>query len=247
MSKQQYPASILALVLFLSFPLVASAELDGWLTSWKTGEKTAKQKQAPLVVIFAHEGCPQCEKMDHALATRKVRTALRNAVKVYLEYTDNASLASRFDVRVTPTLLVFSPATGFDAYIYREEGAMAPRDITVLARTVDSMTPKDDKCADAKPGTTTKPEDCDKQPQQQKRLGPYPPVETKAKPSPSPVATTAQAQTTTQTRTAAAKPRKRSVRRKRTVTAQQTPYQNQQETQSNNQASGGFTFFWNAW
>ncbi len=130
-------AICVAILTAVASPQPAAAQ--GWYSSWGAGVSASKSSGRPLIVIFEQEGCPECEKMNGAMAGGRVRQALRNAIKVRLEYNDNRPLGSRFGINATPTLLLFSPDTGFGDFLFREEGAMSSGALVALGRQVDSL------------------------------------------------------------------------------------------------------------
>lgn len=112
-----------------------------WFSDWTKATGAAKQDGKALVAVFSSAGCPECAKMESAMSDRKAQSALGKAVKVRLEFSEHRDLASRFGVTATPTLLVFSPDTGFSSYVYREDGVMRVGEIVALGRTMNLVGP----------------------------------------------------------------------------------------------------------
>lgn len=146
---QWMTVALVAVITAIAAPRPAMGQ--GWYSSWGAGVSAAKSSGKPMIVVFEQEGCPDCARMNSVMAGGRVRQALRNAVKVRLEYNDNRNIGSRFGINATPTLLLFSPDTGFGDFLFREEGAMSAGALVSLGRQVDSLCPSAAKPGVAKP------------------------------------------------------------------------------------------------
>ena len=90
-----------------------------------------------MVAVFEQSGCPDCARMNQSLASNRARQALRNTIRVRLQYHSNESLADRFGISATPTLLVFAPGKTNDP-IFREVGSMTVDQLVSLGRSLAS-------------------------------------------------------------------------------------------------------------
>ena len=90
-----------------------------------------------MVALFVHHGCPECDRMDANLAQPAAMHTLDNAVKVRIEFTQNAALVNQFGLKYTPTFMVFSPVTGGEAY--REVGALSLDRLRQIQPSIDSL------------------------------------------------------------------------------------------------------------
>jgi thiol-disulfide isomerase/thioredoxin len=116
--------------------LVSKPNNNAWLTSFEAGRTKANQQGRPLVVLFVHRGCPECERMDSNLAQPGAKTALASAVKVRIEFTENAVVVNRFGVKLTPTFLVLKPDGG---EAYREVGALTVDRMRQIQPALESL------------------------------------------------------------------------------------------------------------
>ena len=83
-----------------------------WLTNWQEARHEAKKANSPLVLEFFMEGCPACGRLvreTHQDPT-VVKTLNNRFVPVRLEARDHMDLVEHYQVTVTPTILLFSPA-----------------------------------------------------------------------------------------------------------------------------------------
>ncbi|MBX7247180.1 MAG: thioredoxin family protein [Candidatus Sumerlaeaceae bacterium] len=124
--------------LILIFPAGAMA-LEGFYGEWSSALNAAKSSGKPLFVVFAHEGCPECAKLESVLAGERARQALDNAVKLLLEYSDYPQLADRYNVSATPTLILLSPDSNWTRCVYRDVGSQSVAEILAIGRRIDSM------------------------------------------------------------------------------------------------------------
>ena len=115
---------------------------QGWYGSWGGAVEHPSARGMPLIAVFEQEGCPDCARMNSALRSGRVQGALRNAIKVRVEYGSARSIAERYNIRATPTLLLFSPDSGFGDCLFREEGSMSVSELMRLGKSVDSLAAK---------------------------------------------------------------------------------------------------------
>lgn len=108
-----------------------------WLSDFDTAMARAQKQGRPLVALFVHHGCPECDRMDAILAQAGAMQNFENAVKARIEFTRNADVVSRLGLEFTPTLLVFSP-TG-NREVYREVGAISADRLRLLKPSIDSL------------------------------------------------------------------------------------------------------------
>jgi hypothetical protein len=155
MSGKLWQARLLAGLLLAVAPACLA---QGWYGSWSAAVDASKKSGKPLIAVFEQDGCPECQRMESALQSGKARSALRNAVKVRLEYNDARGLAERFGVRATPTLMLFAPDSGFGDCLFREEGAMSVSALVRLGRNVDGLASRAPKQAPAPSQENAKPE-----------------------------------------------------------------------------------------
>lgn len=141
-----------------------------WQEKWAPAKEAAQKLGRPLIVIFAQAHCPECQKMDRFLDSRTAQGALRNAVKVRLEFTDYAQLAQHFSITVTPTLLLLTPETKYQDYVYRQEGALNLAQIVSLGKSVDALAAAPPPAESVKPAATPSPSPQAKPSQPQTKL-----------------------------------------------------------------------------
>lgn len=128
----------LALLSAILTPVAARAA-EGWYSSWDSASEMARSCRQPLVVLFEHEGCPDCERMSEALAARASRNALDCAVKVRLEFTHHPELTARYGVSLTPTFLVLQPEGKAMKEVYREVGSMSVSRIVQVGGSISNL------------------------------------------------------------------------------------------------------------
>jgi len=133
---------ILAIAACLMAGLASPCLAQGWYGSWGGAVEASKRTGMPLIAVFEQEGCPDCARMNSALRSGRVQGALRNAIKVRVEYGSARSIAERYNIRATPTLLLFSPDSGFGDCLFREEGSMSVSELMRLGKSVDSLAAK---------------------------------------------------------------------------------------------------------
>jgi hypothetical protein len=121
----------------IALALPASGASSGWYSSYSKAKAAAKRDGRPLLTIVVHEGCPECARMDSALASSRARNALRNAVKCRVEFMSNPQLVNSLGVTLTPTLIVYSHSHGGE--VYRSVGAMSVSGIADVGRSIDSL------------------------------------------------------------------------------------------------------------
>lgn len=109
----------------------------GWLSDFDSAWSSAVKEGKPLIVLFVHHGCPECDRMNATLAQPGAKQALDSAVKVRVEFTSNPAIVSRYDVKLTPTFLVLSPA--HDGEVYREVGALSVERLRQLQPSIESL------------------------------------------------------------------------------------------------------------
>lgn len=111
--------------------------LDGWHSDWNTALDAAKSSGKPLLAVFAQDSCPECTRFENQVSGSSARTALRNAIKVRVEYNDNPRLAGQMGVKVTPTTVLLTAAGNYETVAFRQQGALGSRTIASLGRTID--------------------------------------------------------------------------------------------------------------
>ncbi len=108
-----------------------------WLSDFDTARAQAQQQGRPLVALFVHHGCPECDRFDAILAQPGSMQVFDNAVKARIEFTQNPEVVNRLGLKFTPTLLVFTPAG--DSEVYREVGAVSQDRLRQLKPSIDSL------------------------------------------------------------------------------------------------------------
>ena len=117
--------------------LAVAAGAQTTYNSWSAAVQASRSRGLPIVAVFEQSGCPDCSRMNQALASGRTRQALRNTIRVRLQYHSNQSLADRFGISATPTLLVFAPGKTDDP-IFREVGSMSVDQLVSLGRSLAS-------------------------------------------------------------------------------------------------------------
>lgn len=117
--------------------LAVTAGAQSTYSSWSAAVQASRSRGLPIVAVFEQSGCPDCSRMNQALASGRTRQALRNTIRVRLQYHSNQSLADRFGISATPTLLVFAPGKTDDP-IFREVGSMSVDQLVSLGRSLAS-------------------------------------------------------------------------------------------------------------
>lgn len=108
-----------------------------WGSDLNAGIRDAKQHGQPLLVLIASEGCPHCAAQELELKKASVSKALRNVVKVRAEASDNAKFAARHAAEGTPTMVLFSPDTGYIEPVYTNTGVMSSSQLVRLGKSLD--------------------------------------------------------------------------------------------------------------
>lgn len=134
-----FTSRLLPLLLLLLAGTCPARGAAGWGTDWHAAVSTAQSCRRPLIVLFEHEGCPDCARMERSLAASEARKALECAVKVRLEFTHHPELTDRYGVSLTPTFLVFSPEGETLREVYREVGSMSVSRIVQVGRSVEKL------------------------------------------------------------------------------------------------------------
>ena len=114
-----------------------------WYTSWDSAWKIAHEQGRPLVCVFVHEGCPECDKLNATLKRPAAAKSLASAVKLKLEFSSNPRLVQKWGIRYTPTFLVFSPAHNRE--VYREVGALSVDRLQTLQPSIEGLVAKPGK------------------------------------------------------------------------------------------------------
>lgn len=122
----------LALV-FMVAPVLGIGQYEGWEDSLTRARARARQSGQPLLVLFVHEGCPECARMARSLSHPRVRSALAPMAKAVLEFDVHRDLALRWNIEYTPTLLVFLPRDNYGSCVLRHVGALSPSALVRLA------------------------------------------------------------------------------------------------------------------
>lgn len=107
-----------------------------WLTNFESARSKAYKQGRPLVVLFVHHGCPECDKMDGYLAQPGAMQTIASAVKVRIEFQQNPEVVNRFGVKFTPTFLVLTPQGG---EVYREVGALSPERLRQIQPAIEAL------------------------------------------------------------------------------------------------------------
>ncbi|MFP3868846.1 MAG: thioredoxin family protein [Desulfobacteraceae bacterium] len=86
------------------------SDMINWRTNWEAALNEAKASNLPLALEFFMEGCPACGRVARETHTdRKVIEALNQRfVPVRLEARHHLDLAQQYNVKATPTILLFS-------------------------------------------------------------------------------------------------------------------------------------------
>lgn len=108
-----------------------------WHSSFDAAWASAYKQGRPLVVLFVHHGCPECDKMDATLANPAAQATLECAVKARIEFSTNADIVTRLGVKFTPTFLVFSPTSKTE--VYREVGALSLDRLRLIQPSIESL------------------------------------------------------------------------------------------------------------
>jgi thioredoxin-related protein len=124
--------AILGLALLAVSPVRAA--LSGWHDDLGAARNAARENGSALIVMFVQEGCPECERMERNASSQRVRSALSGVSKVILEYSDNRSIASRYRIDATPTIMLFTPEGNYSDCIYRYEGALSASSLVALGK-----------------------------------------------------------------------------------------------------------------
>jgi thioredoxin-related protein len=125
-------------ITFLSL-ITANASADGWLRDYSSAAAAARESGRPLLLIFEQEGCPDCERLEEVLRMSTAETALRNAVKVKLDYSSYPRLADQFNISATPTIVLLQYTDGAFRTVYRSVGSLQAAAIASLGRRIDSL------------------------------------------------------------------------------------------------------------
>lgn len=124
---------------------IVSASSD-WYSNYNNASKEAEKTGKPLLILFVHEGCPECSRMDQILTFSETQKSIENAVKVRLEFMENGELLRQLNVQYTPTLIITSKQYG---EVYRRIGALSITEFEALKPSIDGMVSKPEK-AEAK-------------------------------------------------------------------------------------------------
>ncbi len=108
-----------------------------WYSTWESAWNVARDQGRPLVCVFVHRGCPECDKLNATLKKPAAAKSLSSAVKLKLEFSRNPSLVRRWKIKYTPTFLVFSPA--HNGEVYREVGALSLDRLRTLKPSIDGL------------------------------------------------------------------------------------------------------------
>ena len=127
--------TLLLILVMASLAVTAGAQTS--YNSWSAAVQASRSRGLPMVAVFEQSGCPDCARMNQSLASNRARQALRNTIRVRLQYHSNESLADRFGISATPTLLVFAPGKTNDP-IFREVGSMTVDQLVSLGRSLAS-------------------------------------------------------------------------------------------------------------
>lgn len=117
-------------------PEAKPVDNSAWYNSYEAAWRRAHKQGRPLVLLFVHEGCPECTRMDANLSQPGAMETLACAVKARIEFTENAATVTRFGVKFTPTFLVLGP-DGNEAY--REVGALDVNRLRQIQPALESL------------------------------------------------------------------------------------------------------------
>lgn len=109
---------------------------SGWLNSYEAACELAQEQGRPMVLLFVHQGCPECDRMDQNLAQPGAMESLACAVKARLEFADHPAVVREFNVTLTPTFLVLTPS---GAEAYREVGALSVERLKLIQPAIESL------------------------------------------------------------------------------------------------------------
>ncbi|PKO20071.1 hypothetical protein CVU37_00975 [candidate division BRC1 bacterium HGW-BRC1-1] len=126
--------TLLIVALSLSAGMAGAQSL---YSSWSSAASASRSSNKAMMVVFEQNGCPDCSRMNKNLSASQSRQALKNVIRVRLEYRSNQSLADRFGIGATPTTLVFAPGNTSNP-VFREVGAMSIDAIAGLGRSLNS-------------------------------------------------------------------------------------------------------------
>lgn len=109
---------------------------SGWLNSYEAACELAQKQGRPMVLLFVHQGCAECDRMDQNLALPGAMDTLACAVKARLEFADHPAVVRQFNVTLTPTFLVLTPSGG---EAYREVGALSVDRLKLIQPAIESL------------------------------------------------------------------------------------------------------------
>lgn len=114
---------------------------NGWGSDVNAAFEQARNANKPLVVLVAATGCPACEQQEREIAKPFVSRALGRAIKVRAEAGANPKLMQRYAVQGTPTILAFSPDTGYSEPIFNYTGVLSSSEFRTLGQNINPSNP----------------------------------------------------------------------------------------------------------
>ena len=125
-------------VLASVLPQTAFSQFEGWHHDLASARQEARSSHKSLLILFVHEGCPECARMERSLASSQAQQALEPFAKAVLEFDENRDIALRYNIEFTPTLLIYGPDGG--GCLVRHVGALSSSGISQLARRILAKT-----------------------------------------------------------------------------------------------------------
>jgi thioredoxin-related protein len=108
----------------------------GWSSDVSNAMQKARGLERPLVILISNQGCDHCATIESNLSHPTAQKALNGAIKVRAEASDNPDLVARYASRGTPTLVVFTPDTGFSAPVFTHTGVLGIPELRNLGRSL---------------------------------------------------------------------------------------------------------------
>jgi len=142
---------VVATWIFVLLIVGGRAGAQGWYADFSSALAAAKSTARPLLLIFEQEGCPDCARLETELRRSTSEAALRNAVKVKLDYSGYPRLANQFNVTATPTVILLKVNDGALRTVYRKVGSFQAGGIADLGRRIDALAGSTQKRPETKP------------------------------------------------------------------------------------------------
>jgi thiol:disulfide interchange protein len=118
-------AAALAILVSTSW-LRRAHEVIPWQTDFQAARLESQKTGKPILLDFSADWCGPCQEMRRTTwSDNHVADALRNFIPVQVNVDNNSQLASQFEVRGIPHLVVVNPGGGI---VKMTEGALRPED-----------------------------------------------------------------------------------------------------------------------